>query len=73
MDQIDNVKKDITRLISANFGGATGNAFVITYQDEPLDMFTRHALNILSDLIGRPKAQSEIRSVFLRYHMEQIL
>jgi hypothetical protein len=65
------MKKDIVSLVAANFGTPTAQAFSSIYLSKPLSELSNEAYAILSDLIGRERAKTSIRSIYRENNMEE--
>ncbi len=70
MDKIDSARNNILNLIIANFGKSAAGAFSDSYKDKPLPIYTDGALQVLSDLLGKEKAESSLREIFINLDLK---
>ena len=72
MESVSNIKQDIFALLARYFGEVTEKTFKEFYIDETLPVTIDASVRILQDLIGRPKAITELNRILVRHNMQEI-
>ena len=68
MENANNVKEDIYKLIAGYLGDPTAKTFLSFYRDETIPIYSDAALKILGNFIGIDKAKDELKLIFIRNH-----
>lgn len=72
MESTNDIKQEIFKLLSENFGSVTEKTFREFYQDESLPVILNASITVLGDLLGRRKACEELNIILKRFKMEEI-
>lgn len=71
IDNVDPVEKDITVLLSQNYGNDVGKFFYDTNVGEIFPIFLHNAFLVLKELMGEQKAREQLDLILNRHSIKQ--